>query len=80
MIINYMLSHQFGQYKGDGKGRLMGSLSNILSLLMDRIRWETYYHIHLQNGFTWLEKKNINEVLTSRQHKYLIALKCPVKA
>lgn len=33
------LCWQFGQYKGDGKGGAMGSLSNILSLLMDRIRW-----------------------------------------
>lgn len=34
----FMLSHQFGQYRGDGKGGLIGSLSNIFSLLMDRIK------------------------------------------
>lgn len=33
-----MVSQQFGQYKG-GKGGLMGGLSNVFSLLMDRIRW-----------------------------------------
>lgn len=32
-----MVSPQFGQYKG-GKGGLIGSLSNIFSLLMDRIK------------------------------------------
>lgn len=30
--------YQFGQYKDDGKGGLMGSLSNIVSLFMDRIK------------------------------------------
>ncbi|TNN85480.1 Peroxisomal membrane protein PMP34 [Liparis tanakae] len=29
---------RFGQYKGDGKGGLIGGLSNIFSLLMDRIK------------------------------------------
>ncbi len=29
---------QFGQYKSDGKGGLVGSLKNVVSLLMDRIK------------------------------------------
>lgn len=37
-ITHFMLCHQFGQYKGDGKGGVIGGISNIFSLLMDRIK------------------------------------------
>ena len=30
--------HQFGQYKGDGKGGAFASLRNVVALLMDRIK------------------------------------------
>lgn len=51
---------RFGQYKGDGKGGVTGSLSNIFSLLMDRIR---------RNGvlglYKGLEAKLLQTVLTA---------------
>ncbi|XP_026206521.1 peroxisomal membrane protein PMP34 [Anabas testudineus] len=51
---------RFGQYKGDGKGGVIGSLSNILTLLMDRIK---------RNGFLGLykglEAKLLQTVLTA---------------
>ncbi|XP_023279045.1 peroxisomal membrane protein PMP34-like [Seriola lalandi dorsalis] len=51
---------RFGQYKGDGKGGVIGSLSNIFSLLMDRIK---------KNGFLGLykglEAKLLQTVLTA---------------
>lgn len=49
LLYVFFFFYQFGQYKGDGKGGVIGSLSNILTLLMDRIKWEhnittnTYY-------------------------------------
>ncbi|XP_029014965.1 peroxisomal membrane protein PMP34 [Betta splendens] len=51
---------RFGQYKGDGKGGVIGSLSNIVILLMDRIK---------KNGFLGLykglEAKLLQTVLTA---------------
>lgn len=51
---------RFGQYKGDGKGAMTGSLSNIFSLFMDRIK---------RNGFLGLykglEAKLLQTVLTA---------------
>ncbi|CAB1456913.1 unnamed protein product [Pleuronectes platessa] len=51
---------RFGQYKGDGKSRVTGSLSNIFSLFMDRIR---------RNGvlglYKGLEAKLLQTVLTA---------------
>uniref|UniRef100_A0A4W6DI13 Solute carrier family 25 member 17 n=1 Tax=Lates calcarifer TaxID=8187 RepID=A0A4W6DI13_LATCA len=51
---------RFGQYRGDGKGGVIGSLSNIFSLLMDRIK---------RNGvlglYKGLEAKLLQTVLTA---------------
>lgn len=51
---------RFGQYRGDGKSGVIGSLSNIFSLLMDRIR---------RNGvlglYKGLEAKLLQTVLTA---------------
>ncbi|KAK2833488.1 hypothetical protein Q5P01_017377 [Channa striata] len=51
---------RFGQYKGDGKGGVIGSLSNIFNLLMDRIK---------KNGvlglYKGLEAKLLQTVLTA---------------
>lgn len=51
---------RFGQYKGDGRGGVMGSLSNIFFLLMDRIK--TYGVLGLYKG---LEAKLLQTVLTA---------------
>ncbi|XP_020491940.2 peroxisomal membrane protein PMP34 [Labrus bergylta] len=51
---------RFGQYKGDGKGGVIGSLSSIFSLLMDRIR--RYGALGLYKG---LEAKLLQTVLTA---------------
>eukprot|EP00064_Thunnus_orientalis_P004623 superscaffoldBa00000425_g4635 len=51
---------RFGQYKGDGKGGVMGSLSNVFSLLMDRIR--RHGVLGLYKG---LEAKLLQTVLTA---------------
>ncbi|XP_011476510.1 peroxisomal membrane protein PMP34 isoform X2 [Oryzias latipes] len=51
---------RFGQYKGDGKGGLMGSLSNIFFLFMDRIR--NHGVLGLYKG---LEAKLLQTVLTA---------------
>ncbi|KAA8585081.1 hypothetical protein FQN60_003775, partial [Etheostoma spectabile] len=51
---------RFGQYKGDGKGGAFGSLSNIFSLLMDRIK--KYGVLGLYKG---LEAKLLQTVLTA---------------
>uniref|UniRef100_UPI0037E7134A peroxisomal membrane protein PMP34 n=1 Tax=Semicossyphus pulcher TaxID=241346 RepID=UPI0037E7134A len=51
---------RFGQYKGDGKGGVIGSLSNIVSLLMDRIR--RFGVLGLYKG---LEAKLLQTVLTA---------------
>ncbi|KAI3359237.1 hypothetical protein L3Q82_002757 [Scortum barcoo] len=51
---------RFGQYKGDGKGGVIGSLSNIFSLLMDRIK--KYGVLGLYKG---LEAKLLQTVLTA---------------
>ncbi|TDH02901.1 hypothetical protein EPR50_G00157300 [Perca flavescens] len=51
---------RFGQYKGDGKGGVFGSLSNIFSLLMDRIK--RYGVLGLYKG---LEAKLLQTVLTA---------------
>ncbi|XP_041830881.1 peroxisomal membrane protein PMP34 isoform X2 [Melanotaenia boesemani] len=51
---------RFGQYKGDGKGGLMGSLSNIFLLFMDRIKKHGF--LGLYKG---LEAKLLQTVLTA---------------
>ncbi|MEQ2310037.1 hypothetical protein AMECASPLE_004696 [Ameca splendens] len=51
---------RFGQYKGDGKGGLMGSISNIFFLFMDRIK--KYSFLGLYKG---LEAKLLQTVLTA---------------
>ncbi|XP_047215998.1 peroxisomal membrane protein PMP34-like isoform X2 [Girardinichthys multiradiatus] len=51
---------RFGQYKGDGKGGLMGSISNIFFLFMDRIK--KYGFLGLYKG---LEAKLLQTVLTA---------------
>ncbi|XP_074552438.1 peroxisomal membrane protein PMP34 [Halichoeres trimaculatus] len=51
---------RFGQYKGDGKGSVIGSISNIFSLLMERIK--TYGVLGLYKG---LEAKLLQTVLTA---------------
>uniref|UniRef100_A0A665URM6 Peroxisomal membrane protein PMP34-like n=1 Tax=Echeneis naucrates TaxID=173247 RepID=A0A665URM6_ECHNA len=51
---------RFGQYKGDGKGGVIGSLSNILLLLMDRIK--RHGPLGLYKG---LEAKLLQTVLTA---------------
>ncbi|XP_024128052.1 peroxisomal membrane protein PMP34 [Oryzias melastigma] len=51
---------RFGQYKGDGKGGLMGSLSNIFFLFMDRIK--NHGFLGLYKG---LEAKLLQTVLTA---------------
>lgn len=51
---------RFGQYKGDGKGGIIGSLSNVLSLLMDRIK--RHGALGLYKG---LEAKLLQTVLTA---------------
>lgn len=51
---------RFGQYKGDGKGGLMGSISNIFSLFMDRIKKHGF--LGLYKG---LEAKLLQTVLTA---------------
>ncbi|KAM9843287.1 peroxisomal membrane protein PMP34 [Aulostomus maculatus] len=51
---------RFGQYKGDGKGGVIGSLSNVLSLLMDRIK--RHGALGLYKG---LEAKLLQTVLTA---------------
>ncbi|XP_070778940.1 peroxisomal membrane protein PMP34 isoform X2 [Enoplosus armatus] len=51
---------RFGQYKGDGKSGVIGSISNIFSLLMDRIK--RYGVLGLYKG---LEAKLLQTVLTA---------------
>ncbi|XP_017277350.1 peroxisomal membrane protein PMP34 [Kryptolebias marmoratus] len=51
---------RFGQYKGDGKGGLMGSLSTIFFLFMERIK--THGFLGLYKG---LEAKLLQTVLTA---------------
>ncbi|CAG5897762.1 unnamed protein product [Menidia menidia] len=51
---------RFGQYKGDGKGGVMGSLSNIFTLFMDRIKKHGF--LGLYKG---LEAKLLQTVLTA---------------
>ncbi|KAK5616201.1 hypothetical protein CRENBAI_015674 [Crenichthys baileyi] len=51
---------RFGQYKGDGKGGLMGSISNIFFLFMDRIKKHGF--LGLYKG---LEAKLLQTVLTA---------------
>uniref|UniRef100_A0A3P8SXR6 Solute carrier family 25 member 17 n=1 Tax=Amphiprion percula TaxID=161767 RepID=A0A3P8SXR6_AMPPE len=51
---------RFGQYKGDGKGGIIGSLSNVLFLLMDRIK--RHGVLGLYKG---LEAKLLQTVLTA---------------
>ncbi|XP_023137491.1 peroxisomal membrane protein PMP34 [Amphiprion ocellaris] len=51
---------RFGQYKGDGKGGVIGSLSNVLFLLMDRIK--RHGVLGLYKG---LEAKLLQTVLTA---------------
>ncbi|XP_027898780.1 peroxisomal membrane protein PMP34 [Xiphophorus couchianus] len=51
---------RFGQYRGDGKGGLMGSISNIFFLFMDRIKKHGF--LGLYKG---LEAKLLQTVLTA---------------
>uniref|UniRef100_A0A672SA14 Peroxisomal membrane protein PMP34-like n=1 Tax=Sinocyclocheilus grahami TaxID=75366 RepID=A0A672SA14_SINGR len=51
---------RFGQYKSDGKGGLVGSLKNVVSLLMDRIK--RHGLLGLYKG---LEAKLLQTVLTA---------------
>ncbi|CAL1588356.1 unnamed protein product [Knipowitschia caucasica] len=51
---------RFGQYKGDGKGGILGSLSNIVTLFLDRIK--SHGVIGLYKG---LEAKLLQTVLTA---------------
>ncbi|KAF7666400.1 hypothetical protein LDENG_00107730 [Lucifuga dentata] len=51
---------RFGQYKGDGKGGVLGSLSNIFSLLMDRIKRHGVFSL-----YKGLEAKLLQTVLTA---------------
>ncbi|PWA19202.1 peroxisomal membrane protein PMP34 [Gambusia affinis] len=51
---------RFGQYRGDGKGGLMGSISNIFFLFMDRIKKHSF--LGLYKG---LEAKLLQTVLTA---------------
>lgn len=51
---------RFGQYKGDGKSGIMGSLSNILTLFLDRIKRQGV--LGLYKG---LEAKLLQTVLTA---------------
>ncbi|KAL6102896.1 slc25a17 [Pungitius sinensis] len=51
---------RFGQYKGDGKAGVIGSLTNIFSMLMDRIK--RYGVLGLYKG---LEAKLLQTVLTA---------------
>ncbi|XP_075880309.1 peroxisomal membrane protein PMP34 [Nelusetta ayraudi] len=51
---------RFGQYKGDGKSGIIGGISNIFALLMDRIR--KYGVVGLYKG---LEAKLLQTVLTA---------------
>ncbi|XP_020788981.1 peroxisomal membrane protein PMP34 [Boleophthalmus pectinirostris] len=51
---------RFGQYKGDGKGGFLGSLSNIITLFLDRIK--SHGVLGLYKG---LEAKLLQTVLTA---------------
>ncbi|XP_074512842.1 peroxisomal membrane protein PMP34 [Sebastes fasciatus] len=51
---------RFGQYKGDGKGGAIGSLSSIFSLLMDRIKRFGFFGL-----YKGLEAKLLQTVLTA---------------
>ncbi|XP_069005263.1 peroxisomal membrane protein PMP34 [Embiotoca jacksoni] len=51
---------RFGQYKGDGKGGVIGSLSNILFLLVDRIKRHGVFGL-----YKGLEAKLLQTVLTA---------------
>lgn len=56
-LTSFLLSRQFGQHKGDGKSGVIGSLSNIFSMLMDRIKWVHLQikHIHWQGQHTGVD-------------------------
>lgn len=51
---------RFGQYKGDGKGGLMGSLSSVMSLFLDRIKNHGFFGL-----YKGLEAKLLQTVLTA---------------
>lgn len=51
---------RFGQYKGDGKGGLMGSLSNVLTLFLDRVKSQGFFGL-----YKGLEAKLLQTVLTA---------------
>lgn len=51
---------RFGQYKGDGKGGVMGSLSNVFALLMERIKKNGFFGL-----YKGLEAKLLQTVLTA---------------
>ncbi|KAM9394274.1 peroxisomal membrane protein PMP34 [Pholidichthys leucotaenia] len=51
---------RFGQYRGDGKGGVLGSLSNIFFLLMDRIKNQGIFGL-----YKGLEAKLLQTVLTA---------------
>lgn len=51
---------RFGQYKGDGKGGIMGSLSNIVTLFLERIKNHGVFGL-----YKGLEAKLLQTVLTA---------------
>uniref|UniRef100_A0A8C6SCT7 Peroxisomal membrane protein PMP34 n=1 Tax=Neogobius melanostomus TaxID=47308 RepID=A0A8C6SCT7_9GOBI len=51
---------RFGQYKGDGKGGLMGSLSNVIKLFLDRLKNQGFFGL-----YKGLEAKLLQTVLTA---------------
>lgn len=51
---------RFGQYTGDGKGGLMGSLSNVITLFLDRVKSQGFFGL-----YKGLEAKLLQTVLTA---------------
>lgn len=51
---------RFGQYKGDGKGGLIGSLSNVIALFLDRVKTQGFFGL-----YKGLEAKLLQTVLTA---------------
>lgn len=51
---------RFGQYKGEGKGGLMGSLSNVITLFLDRVKTQGFFGL-----YKGLEAKLLQTVLTA---------------
>lgn len=51
---------RFGQYKADGKGGLIGSLSNVIKLFLDRVKNQGFFGL-----YKGLEAKLLQTVLTA---------------